>query len=102
MSYSLGYYDSDIHHAILAENTARRLGEFANVERLVYTVKEAVALLGISLHVAYQAAREGTLPTVRLSRRVLVPRKALLAMLDTGKPDAATAEGRHAEHERVI
>jgi len=63
------------------------------VDRLVLTIKEASEILGVSLHVAYQAAREGTLPTVRFSRRWLVPRAALLAMLQrddgSGPPDAA-------------
>jgi excisionase family DNA binding protein len=51
-------------------------------ERLTYTVEEAGRLLGISRGTAYAAARDGSLPTVRLgARRLLVPRQALERLL---------------------
>jgi excisionase family DNA binding protein len=46
-------------------------------QRLTYTVAEAGQLLGVSRGSAYQAARAGQLPTVRIGRRLLVPRHAL-------------------------
>jgi excisionase family DNA binding protein len=49
--------------------------------RLTYTVPEAAELLGVSRGVAYEAANTGELPTVRLGRRLLVPRARLLALL---------------------
>ena len=59
-------------------------------ERLVLTVDETAALLGISRGLAYQMARQGNIPTVRLGRRLLVPRPALERMLQgdgqTAKP----------------
>ena len=55
-------------------------------ERLVLTVDETAALLGISRGLAYQMARQGNIPTVRLGRRLLVPRSALDRLMS----DAAT------------
>lgn len=45
------------------------------------TVPEAGQALGISRQSAYQAARTGELPTVKIGRRLLVPRRALETML---------------------
>jgi excisionase family DNA binding protein len=50
-------------------------------ERLTLTVPEAAQLLGVSRGTAYEAARAGELPTVRLGRRLLVPRARLLELL---------------------
>jgi len=44
-------------------------------------VPEAARLLGVSRGVGYEAARSGDLPTIRLGRRLLVPRAALDRML---------------------
>lgn len=49
--------------------------------RLTYTVEEAARLCGVSRGVAYRAVRDGELPSVRLQRRVLIPRHALEQML---------------------
>ena len=46
-------------------------------ERLALTVEEAGALLGISRDLAYQLVARGDLPSVRLGRRLIVPRRAL-------------------------
>ena len=56
---------------------------------LVLTIAEAAELLGISRAFAYELAAQGGLPTIRLGRRRLVPRRALLAMVGED-PDAAT------------
>lgn len=50
-------------------------------ERLTYTVDEASALLGISRNSGYQRAADGQLPTIRLGRRLLVPKSALDRLL---------------------
>lgn len=55
------------------------------------TVPEAGYLLGISRGSAYEAARRGELPTIRLGRRLLVPRGALDRLLDI-VPAPADAE----------
>lgn len=51
--------------------------------RLTLTVEEAAALLGISRALAYELVSRGELPSLRLGRRVVVPRKALHDLLDT-------------------
>jgi excisionase family DNA binding protein len=48
---------------------------------LTMTVEAAARELGISRNTAYECARTGQIPTVRLGRRLLVPRAALEAML---------------------
>jgi excisionase family DNA binding protein len=50
-------------------------------ERMTVTVEEAAQLLGIGRQSAYQAARAGELPTIRLGRRLLVPLHRLHALL---------------------
>jgi excisionase family DNA binding protein len=50
--------------------------------RLTWTVPEAARLLGISKDCAYDAARRGDLPVRVIGRRVVVPRTALLRLLD--------------------
>jgi excisionase family DNA binding protein len=50
--------------------------------RLTLTVREAAKLLGISPYTAYEAAHRGELPVRFIGRRMLVPRAALLRLLD--------------------
>jgi excisionase family DNA binding protein len=52
--------------------------EAASSERLVYSVGEAAVLLGISRAFAYELVARGELPAIRLGRRRLVPKGALL------------------------
>jgi excisionase family DNA binding protein len=53
-------------------------------ERLVLTVVEAGALLGLKPAAAYKAAERGVLPTVRFGRRRFVTKAALEKLLTTG------------------
>ena len=50
-------------------------------DSLTLTVTEAAIALGISRNLAYDMARAGKLPVVRLGRRLLVSRAALERML---------------------
>jgi excisionase family DNA binding protein len=63
----------------------------AGEERLTYTLNEAARRLGISRALAYEAAHRGELPVWRIGRRVLVPRAALLRLLEDGPPEARSA-----------
>lgn len=45
------------------------------------SIDEAAALLGIGRSTAFAAARDGSLPTIKLSHRLLVPTAKLLEML---------------------
>ncbi len=49
--------------------------------RSTCSIEEAAAVLGIGRSTAYQGARDGSLPAVRISGRLLVPTAKLLAML---------------------
>ena len=49
--------------------------------RLVLTVEEAARLLRISRGLAYEMVKQRALPTIRLGRRILVPRSALERLL---------------------
>ncbi len=49
--------------------------------RLTYSVPEAAEKLGIGRSAAYEAARTGQLPTIKIGKRILVPRAALERLL---------------------
>jgi excisionase family DNA binding protein len=49
--------------------------------QLVLSVAEAAALLGISKDLVYDLVARGELPSLRLGRRVVVPRRALLILI---------------------
>lgn len=53
----------------------------ATDERLAVSVDEAARLLGISRDLAYDLVRRGKLPSVRLGRRIVVPRVKLDVVL---------------------
>lgn len=50
---------------------------------LTVTVENAARMLGISRGAAYTHARDGSLPTIRLGKRLLVPKAALEKLLAT-------------------
>ncbi len=58
-----------------------------NNESKTLTVEEAAKVLGIGRQKAYELAREGKLPVLRLGKRILVPRIALERMLDKAGTD---------------
>jgi excisionase family DNA binding protein len=53
------------------------------------SVPAAGKILGVSRNVAYEAAKSGQLPTIKIGRRLLVPRAALDRMLESTVPAAA-------------
>lgn len=53
-------------------------------ERLTLTVEEAATLLGISRAFAYDAVTRGEIPSIRIGRRILVPKAALQRFLQEG------------------
>jgi excisionase family DNA binding protein len=52
-------------------------------QRLVLTVAEAGALLGVSRAFAYELVARGELPVIRLGRRIVVPKVVLLRMVES-------------------
>ncbi len=63
------------------------------VEKLVVTVDQAAKALGISRGLAYEMARQGRIPAIRLGRRLLVPRSALERMLAEADVGAGENDG---------
>jgi excisionase family DNA binding protein len=55
----------------------------AGVERLTLTVEEAAVMLGVSRAGAYEAVQRGEIPSIRIGRRILVPKAALQKLLET-------------------
>jgi excisionase family DNA binding protein len=53
-----------------------------SAERVVYTVPEAGRLLGLSRNGSYEAAKRGEIPTIRIGRRLFVPKISFHRMLD--------------------
>jgi excisionase family DNA binding protein len=47
----------------------------------ILTVDQTAAVLGISRGLAFAAVRDGDIPSVRIGRRILVPRDQLLQVL---------------------
>lgn len=50
------------------------------------TVAEAAQLLGVSSDLVYDCVQEGSLPSIRLGSRVLIPRQGLERLLAKGSP----------------
>ncbi|MHC2619441.1 excisionase family DNA binding protein [Bradyrhizobium huanghuaihaiense] len=53
-------------------------------ESLVYTVQDVAHLLGLTKNGAYEAAKRGDFPTIKIGRLIRVPKAALHAMIDVG------------------
>ncbi len=51
-------------------------------EKLTLSVEEAGKLLGVSRAIAYQLSRRADFPTLRIGKRVLVPKKQLEEWMD--------------------
>ena len=53
-----------------------------DTEKVTLTVDEAGRMLGLSRGSAYEAVRTGSIPSVRIGKRILIPRAALTRLLD--------------------
>jgi len=66
-------------------------------DRLTYSLSEAAEVLGIGLTKAYEAVRDGTIPSIRIGRKFLIPRRVLQQMLEAPcghcGPDAPDTNG---------
>jgi excisionase family DNA binding protein len=58
---------------------------------MTLSVEEAAEILGISRAFAYKLVKKDELPTVRLGRRVVVPRRALERLLAAAEADGKAA-----------
>ena len=55
------------------------------IERVAYSPNETARALGLSLNHVYDLLRSGTIPSVRLGKRILIPRAELERMLCVNK-----------------
>jgi excisionase family DNA binding protein len=62
-------------------------------DRLTYDVVEAGRLLGLGRNASYEAAKSGQIPTIRIGKRLLVPKAALQRMLDDRAPSTPELAG---------
>ena len=67
--------------------------------RLTLTVEEAARVLGIGRTLAYEGVRTGAIPSVRVGRRLLVPKAALARLLvegvySAGAPAEPSSDGK--------
>lgn len=68
------------------------MGRKPNVKRaaspkaLTISVEEAATLLGVGRNQAYEAARHGQIPSIRVGGRILIPRAALERLLSGEVP----------------
>jgi excisionase family DNA binding protein len=51
----------------------------------ILTVEQTAKVLGISRGLAFTAVRNGDIPSVRIGRRILIPRDRLRALLTHGR-----------------
>ena len=55
-------------------------------KRLTLTVEETAKLLGIGRNLCYDRVKTGEIPSLKIGRRLLVPRAALEKLLSEPKP----------------
>jgi len=63
------------------------------------SVEQAASYLGIGRGAAYEAARKGEIPSVRIGRRILVPVSALdRFLMDAGTKPVTSPSSPHERH----
>ena len=63
----------------------------ATNEDLVLSVEAAAKALHISRNLAYEAVRRGEIPSIRVGKRYLIPRRALERLLEGEKLSSTPA-----------
>lgn len=64
-------------------------------EKIILSVTETAYLLGLSRNSTYQGVQSGAIPSIRVGKRILIPKAALDRMLECGgtNADHNTAQG---------
>ena len=78
-----------------AASTSRRAQHSATV-----TVTEAARILGISRTTAYETVRDGSLRSIRVRRRILIPRSWINDMTASGRRRVTVERPEQGEDER--
>ena len=60
--------------------------------RLTYTVDEASKMLGLSRNSGYEGVARGDIPSIRVGKRLLIPKAALDRLLQTAIPILVSSE----------
>jgi excisionase family DNA binding protein len=65
----------------------------SQTERMTYSIEEVARLLGIGRNQAYEAAKRGDFPVIKVGKRLLAPKPALdrMLMLNTESPQTPAA-----------
>jgi excisionase family DNA binding protein len=64
-----------------AQPDAPRRTDKAESQKRTFKVEDAAEILGISRGAAYARANDGSIPTIRMGKRLLVPKAALEKLL---------------------
>ena len=70
-----------LRDALVGDMPSGGIGALPAAERLTLTVEECADLLGISRAFAYEQVNAGTIPSIRIGRRILIPKVALERLL---------------------
>lgn len=62
-------------------------------ERATLTVDEAAVLLGIGRSAAYEGVHRNEIPHLRVGKRILIPRAAILRLLERASLEGPINEG---------
>lgn len=81
-----------------ADDDPPQPGANMTADRPTLSVAETATLLGISRWLVEQAVHDGSLPSVRVGRRILIPRSRLLAWIDGQHDPGAASPGHQASH----
>ena len=70
-------------------------------DSLVLTPLETAKLLRIGRGTVYEQIRVGVIPSIRMGRRILIPRAALMKMLETARVDSSRSQKASASAGRL-
>jgi excisionase family DNA binding protein len=79
-----------------------------SLQGLSFTVEQAAELLGVGRNTAYDAARKGDLPVLRIGRRLVVPAARLAALLGVTTEElalraaAASNDNQEPSHDQSV
>lgn len=65
-----------------------------DITRLTFSVREVAEILGLGLATAYEGIRTGAIPSIRVQKRIIVPKAALNSLLgSTGRTGEEQTDG---------
>ncbi len=75
----------------LPEQRGTRMSDPPETPSLTITVTEAARYLGIGRNTAYEAIRRNEIPSIRIGRRIVIPRHRFLEWLGASDTDEGDA-----------